>query len=60
MGHIIWPTVNIGENVLESLETNFMNSPSYVFGVDYVAKIRSELSITVVEKKTELNDRLKK
>ena len=37
-----------------------MNLPSYVFDVDYVAKIRSELSITVLEKKTEQNYRLKK
>ena len=37
-----------------------MNLPPYVFDVDYVAKIRSELSITVLEKKTEQNYRLKK
>ena len=42
--------VNIGENILES-PANFMNLPPYVFDVDYVAKIRSELSITVLEKK---------
>ena len=35
--------VNIGENILESPETNFMNLPPYVFDVDYVAKIRSGL-----------------
>ena len=47
-----------GENILESSETKFMNSPSYVYDVDYVAKIRSELSITVLEKKkTEQNHR---
>ena len=28
-----------------------MNLPPYVFDVDHVAKIRSELSITVLEKK---------
>ena len=28
-----------------------MNLPPYVFDVDHVAKIRSELSITVIEKK---------
>ena len=37
-----------------------MNLPPYVFDVDHVAKIRSELSITVLEKKTEQNYRLKK
>ena len=37
--------VNIGENILESSKANFMNLPPYVFDVDYVAKIRSELSI---------------
>ena len=46
--------VNIGENILESSETNFMNLPPYVFDVDYVAKIRFELSITVLEKNTAL------
>ena len=49
--------VNLGENILESSETKFMNLPPYVFDVDYVAKIISELSITVLEKE---NDRLKK
>ena len=43
--------VIIGENILESSETNFMNLPPYVFDVDYVAKIRSELSIGVLQKK---------
>ena len=28
-----------------------MNLPTYVFDVDYVARIRSELSVTVLEKK---------
>ena len=42
--------IKIGENILESSETNFMNLPPYVFDVDYVAKIRSELSITLLEK----------
>ena len=40
----------LGENILESSETDFMNLPPYVFDVDYLAKIRSELSITVLEK----------
>ena len=44
--------VNIGKNILESSEANFMNLPPYVFDVDYVAKIRSGLSITVLEKKS--------
>ena len=35
-----------------------MNLPTYVFAVDHVAKIRSELSITVLGKK-EPNYRLK-
>ena len=50
--------MTIGENILESSETNFMNLPSYVFDVDHVAKIRSEQSITVLEK-NEQNYRLK-
>ena len=43
--------VNIGENILELSEINFMNFDPYVFDVDHVAEIRSELSITVLEKK---------
>ena len=43
--------VNMGENILEPSETKFMDLPSYVFDVDYVAKIRSELPTTVPEKK---------
>ena len=43
--------IKIGETFLESSETKFMNLPPYVFGVDYVAKIRSELSMAVLEKK---------
>ena len=43
--------IKIGENILESSETKFMNLPPYFFDVDYVAKIRFELSITVLEKK---------
>ena len=43
--------VNIGKNILESPENKFMNLTPYVFDVDHVAKIRSELSITVLEKK---------
>ena len=52
--------VKIGENILESSETNFMNSSPYVFDVDYIAKIRSELSITVLEKKNEQKSCVKK
>ena len=37
-----------------------MNLPPYVFDVDHVAKIRSELSIAVLEKKNQQNSRLKK
>ena len=37
-----------------------MNSPPYVFDVDRLAKIRSELSFTDLEKKTPQNYRLKK
>ena len=43
--------IQIDENILESSETNFIKIPPYVFDVDHVAKIRSELSITVLEKK---------
>ena len=62
IGHIrLYTTViKIGENILESSKTKFMNLPPYVFDVDHVAKIRSELSITILEKKTERNYRLKK
>ena len=60
MGLMIWPMVNIGENILESSVTEFMNLPPCVFDVDYVAQIRSGLSITVLEKKTPRNYRLKK
>ena len=52
--------VNIGENILESSETNFMNFDPYVFDVDHVAKIRSELSFTVPEKKISTKLPLKK
>ena len=38
-------------NILELSETIFMDLQPYVFDVDHVAKIRSELSITVLEKK---------
>ena len=44
----------------ESSEVDFMNFEPYVFHVDYVAKIRSGLSITVLEKKIPQNYRLKK
>ena len=62
IGHIrhVATLMKIGENILESSETNFMNLPPYVFDVDYVAKIRSELSITVLEEKNEQNSRSKK
>ena len=49
--------IKIGENILESSKTNFMNLSPYIFDEDYVVKIRSELSITVPEKKTEKNYR---
>ena len=41
----------ISENNLKSSETKFMNLPPYVFDVNHVARIRSDLSITVLEKK---------
>ena len=40
------------QNILESSETDSMNLPPYVYTVDHVARIRSELSITVLEKKS--------
>ena len=43
--------IKIGETIVESSETKFMYLPAYVFDVDYNADIRSELSITVLEKK---------
>ena len=52
--------IEIGEKILESSETEFVILPPYVFDVDHVAKIRSELSITILEKKNEQNYRLKK
>ena len=45
---------------IESSDASFTNFELYVFDVDHVAKIRSELSITILEKKTEQNYRLKK
>ena len=48
---LVWPMVNIGKQILESLRVKFINSAPYVFDVDRVAKIRSGLSITVLEKK---------
>ena len=52
--------IKIGENILESSDTSFMNFDTYVFDEDHIAKIRSELSITVIEKKTPQNYRSKK
>ena len=49
-----WPMVNLNDNILKSSENIFMNSQPYVFDVDYVAKIRSGLSIIVLEEKTKL------
>ena len=43
--------IKTGENILESSEIEFMNSPPFIFDEDYVAKIRPGLSITVLEKK---------
>ena len=43
--------VNIGENILESSETNFMNLPPQLFDVNHVAKMKFWLSITVPEMK---------
>ena len=51
--------IKIGEKILESSEAEFMNLAQYVIDVDHVAKIRSELSITVLEKKTSQNYRQK-
>ena len=42
--------VNIGEKS-SAIKKTFMNLAPYVFDVDHVAKIRSELFITVLEKK---------
>ena len=52
--------VNIGGNILESSEISFMNFDPYVFDVDHVAKIRSELSFTVPEEKNSTKLSLKK
>ena len=52
--------IKIGENILESSETKFMNLPPFVVDVDYVEKIRSELYILVLEEKNEQNNRFKK
>ena len=49
--------VNIGENIPESLETKIMDIP---LDVDSAAKIRSGLSITVLEKKNSTELSLKK
>ena len=41
----------------DSSEVNFMNFEQYIFDLDYVTKIRSELPITVLEKKIQQNYR---
>ena len=46
--------IKIGGNILESSETKLMNSPTYVFNVDHVAKMRSELSYIILDKKLKL------
>ena len=43
--------IKIGEQILEASEVKFMSLPPHVFDVDHAAKIRSWLSITVLEKK---------
>ena len=43
--------IKICEKILESLEAKLMSLARYVFDVDHVAKIRSELSITALERK---------
>ena len=43
--------MKIGDKILESPEVKFMNLAPYVFDEDLVAKIRSGLSITILEKK---------
>ena len=56
-----WLWGEIGENIPELSETKIMNLSPYVFDVYYVAKNRSELSITILEKKkTKQNYRSKK
>ena len=45
------PVKNMSEKILELSDVEFMNLEPYGFDVDHVAKIRSELSITVLEKK---------
>ena len=40
-----------GEQILESSEVKFMNLAPYVFNIDLVAKVRSGLSIAVLDKK---------
>ena len=47
------------DEILDSSEKIFMYLPSYVFDVDHVAKIRSKLPITVLEKKIPQNYRIK-
>ena len=47
--------VRKGEKILESSEVKFMKLPSYVFHVYHAAEIRSELSITVLEKNKRLH-----
>ena len=49
MGHTT--VLKMDKKYLESSETNFMKLPPYVFDVDHVTKVRSELSITALEKK---------
>ena len=47
---IFSPMFTIVENTVESSETKFMNFSPYVFDVDYLSKIRSELSVIVLKK----------
>ena len=43
--------IKIGEKNPESSEVKYIDLAPYVFDVDHVATIRSELFITVLEKK---------
>ena len=47
--------VKIDEKILESSDVKFMNLAPHFSDVDQVAKIRSGLSITVLDKKTPQN-----
>ena len=52
--YAIYDVIKRVEYILASLEANLISLPPYVFDVDHVAKIRSELYITVLDIKKKI------